>query len=374
MNSTSVQDVHGQTRPALARLRAAADKLVNPVRFMDICGTHAHGAFRSGLTTLLPPNVTLLSGMGGPACVTSQGDIDQFIDVCRRSGVTLCIHGDILRVTGSHGTLEQSRAEGADIRVVYSSQDALRLAAAEHHRQIVFAGVGFETGAACTAAAVLDADRLKLNNFSIIASHKLTMPAMRAILESGDVPIDGFLCPGHVSVIIGAAAFDPIVHEYHLPCVIAGYEAAQTAAGLARLTELVARGEPALENLYPQAVTEHGNQAAQVIMDKVFAAADWTWRGLGELKGSGLAVRPEYARYDARSRFSLKTPVAKEPMGNRCGDIITGRATPLECKMFGSACTPSHAIGPCMGNSQGACQSWFKFHRTRHLRKAQELA
>ncbi len=245
----------------------------------------------------------------------------------------------------------------------------MKLAASNSHRQVVFAAVGFETTTPATAAAVLEADRLKLGNFSIFASHKLIIPAMRALLESGDVKVDGFLCPGHVCVIIGAAVFEPIVDEFHLPCVIAGFEGPQIAAALARLTELVADGKPALENLYSQAVTEQGNQAARQMIEKIFQPADWHWRGLGELKGSGLALRPEYASYDARRRFALATPTGKEPPGCRCGDVITGRATPADCKLFGVLCTPVRALGPCMVSSEGTCQAWFKYHRVGITRK-----
>jgi hydrogenase expression/formation protein HypD len=374
MNFAAVLDVQDQTRDSLRRLRAAAEQLTESVRFMEICGTHTMSIFRCGLHSLLPPAVTLLSGPGCPVCVTSQGDIDQLIELARMPGMTLCTYGDMLRVIGSNGSLEQCRAEGADIRIVYSSLDAVRLAEAERNRQVVFAAVGFETTAPASAAAVLEAQRLQLKNFSILTSHKLIMPAMRALLESGDVRVDGFLCPGHVSVITGAAAFEPIVSQYHLPCIIAGFEGPQIAAALARLTELVAGGTPALENLYSQAVTEHGNQAAQLLIDRVFAHADWQWRGLGKLKDSGLALRPEFAQYDARLRFSPSAPTSREPSGCRCGDVITGRATPADCKLFGKTCTPVHALGPCMVSSEGTCQAWFKYHRVRTPRKVRAVS
>lgn len=371
MNATAVFDAQEQTKDSLSRLKAAARRLIRPVKFMEVCGTHTMSAFRSGLHSLMPPNVTLLSGPGCPVCVTSQGDIDQLIELARRPGVTLCTYGDMLRVVGSNGSLEQCRAAGADIRVVYSTLDAVKLAALGRDRQVVFAAVGFETTTPASAAAVLEAARLGLDNFSILASHKLIMPAMRALLDSGDVKVDGFLCPGHVAVIIGAAAFEPIVTEYHLPCVIAGFEGPQIAAALARLTELVADGQAALENFYSQAVTEEGNQAAQAIIDKVFLPADWHWRGLGELKGSGLALRPQFKDYDARLRFSLGKSKGKEPPGCRCGDVITGRATPVDCKLFATACTPVRALGPCMVSSEGTCQAWFKYHRVKVARKVQ---
>jgi hydrogenase expression/formation protein HypD len=254
--------------------------------------------------------------------------------------------------------------------VVYSSLDAVKLAAENPQREVVFAAVGFETTTPASAAAVIEASRLGLENFSLLASHKLIIPAMRALLESGDVPIDGFLCPGHVAVIIGAAVFEPIVREYRRPCVIAGFEGPQIAAALARLTELVVEGRAALENLYSQAVTEEGNRAALAVINEVFMPADWRWRGLGILKESGLAFRLAYARYDARTRFRLGAPTGKEPAGCRCGDVITGRATPADCKLFATACTPVRALGPCMVSSEGTCQAWFKYHRVKIARKA----
>jgi hydrogenase expression/formation protein HypD len=370
MNTATITTSQDQTAESLHRLNAAARRLDHPVKFMEVCGTHTMSAFRSGLHSLMPENVTLLSGPGCPVCVTSQGDIDQLIDLARKSNVTLCTYGDMIRVVGSDGSLEQCRSEGADIRVVYSSLDAVALAAAEPAREVVFAAVGFETTTPASAAAVLAAEARGLRNFSILASHKLIMPAMRALLDSGDVHVDGFLCPGHVSVILGATVFEPVVREYGLPCVIAGFEGPQIAAALARLTEMVADQQPGLENFYSQAVTEEGNLTAQAIIGKVFMPANWRWRGLGELPGSGLTLRPEYEIYDARARFALATPNAQEPSGCRCGDVITGRATPADCKLFGVACTPVHALGPCMVSSEGTCQAWIKYHRVGINRKA----
>ena len=374
MTPTTACDVKENAADSLCRLRAAASRLSRPAKFMEVCGTHTMSAFRSGLHSLMPQNVTLLSGPGCPVCVTAQGDIDQLIELARRPDVTMCTYGDMLRVVGSAGTLEQCRAEGADVRVVYSSLDAVKLAATHPHHHVVFAAVGFETTTPASAAAVMEADRLGLVNFSILACHKLIMPAMRALLDSGDVRVDGFICPGHVAVIVGAAVFEPIVQEYHLPCVIAGFEGPQIAAAMARLTEMVADGQPAIENLYSQAVSEEGNRAAQKIIENVFTPADWHWRGLGELPGSGLALHPEYARYDARIRFALGSPISRELPGCRCGDVITARATPADCKLFATACTPVRAMGPCMVSSEGTCQAWFKYHRIKVTRKARVIA
>ena len=370
MNTTAVFDSREQTHQSLERLRAAAGRLNRPVKFMEICGTHTMSAFRCGLHSLMPENVTLLSGPGCPVCVTSQSDIDQLIDLAHHAKATICTYGDMLRVAGSHGSLEECRAAGADIRMVYSSLDAVEIARLDFSRQVVFAAVGFETTTPSSAVAVLEAERMGLHNFTILSSHKRIMPAMRALLDSGDVRIDGFLCPGHVAVIVGADVFEPIVRNYHLPCIIAGFEGPQIAAALARLTELVADGTPALENYYSQAVTAHGNTTAQKVIEQVFVPADWQWRGLGDLKDSGLALRPHYAHFDARLRFSVRREQVKETPGCRCGDVITGRATPPECRLFATACTPVRAIGPCMVSSEGTCQAWFKYSRVKFARKA----
>ena len=350
------------TREALDRLYAAAKLLGRDVRFMEVCGTHTVNAFRSGLHSLMPPNVTLLSGPGCPVCVTSQGDIDQLIGLAQRPDVTLCTYGDMLRVTGAHGSLESARGDGADVHVVYSALDAVRFASEHTDRQIVFAAVGFETTAPATAVAVLEAERQWLSNFTVFTSHKLIIPAMRALLET-KVNVNGFVCPGHVSVIIGAEVFRPIVEEYGLSCVITGFEGPQIAAALARLCELTLAGQAALENLYPQAVSAAGNRQAQDLIAAVFRPATVHWRGLDQLPDSGLELRDELKKFDARVRFELGAPVNHEPPGCRCGDVITGRCTPGDCKLFARACNPLNPIGPCMVSSEGSCQAWFKYHR-----------
>jgi len=352
-----------ESREALRRLRVAAAALSRPVHFMEVCGTHTVNAFRCGLHSLMPPNVTLLSGPGCPVCVTAQGEIDLFIELAFRPGVTLCTYGDMIRVTGSSGSLETARSRGADVRVVYSPMDALALAASEPRRQVVFAAVGFETTTPATAIVVQQARRLRLDNFSALASHKRIIPAMRALLDGGQVNVDGFLCPGHVSVVIGSDAYRPIVEQYGLSCVVAGFEDVQIAAALARLTELARDGVARLENQYPQAVTPEGNRRAAAAIDEVFEPCDARWRGLGMLPHSGLAIRTKYERFDARRRFELAEPDRPEPPGCRCGEVITGRCTPAECALFAKVCTPVNAIGPCMVSSEGTCQAWFKYRR-----------
>lgn len=351
------------SQQALARLKAAADALGRDVTFMEVCGTHTVNAFRCGLHSLMPANVRLLSGPGCPVCVTSQGDIDLLIELAHRPGITLCTYGDMMRVTGAKGNLQDARSMGADVRVVYSSLDAVRLAATEPQRKVVFAGVGFETTTPATAAAVMDAEARGLTNFSVLVSHKRILPAMRALLNSGVVQVDGFLCPGHVSAIIGYAAFSPVVRRHKLSCVVTGFEDVQIAMGMARLVELARDNKIALDNLYPQAVTRWGNRRAQNIIRRVFRPADATWRGLGPIPSSGLALRSRYSRFDAAVQYKLTPIETPDPPGCRCGEVITGRCSPRDCKLFGVACTPIRPIGPCMVSSEGTCQAWFKYRR-----------
>lgn len=352
-------------REAVDRLRAAGARLTRKTQMMEVCGTHTVNAFRSGLHSIMPENLRLLSGPGCPVCVTSQGDIELFMAAAKIEGVTLCTYGDMMRVTGASGSLQDVRGGGADVRVVYSGMDAVKIAQREPHRQVIFAAVGFETTTPATAAAILAAERAGLKNFSVLASHKLVIPAMRALLDSGDVNVQGFLCPGHVSVILGADIFKPIVQDYHMPCVIAGFEDIQIAAGLAHLAEQVANGVAELQNDYPQAVTAAGNTVARALIFKVFEPADVTWRGLGRLPASGLVLKSQYEKFDAAKRFALVAQDIPEPAGCRCGEVITGKCTPAECKLFGNVCNPVHAVGPCMVSSEGTCQAWFKYGRHR---------
>ncbi len=352
-------------RDALDRLHAAAAAVGKPIRFMEVCGTHTMSAFRCGLHGLLPKNLTLLSGPGCPVCVTAQGDIDQLIALAMDRDVTLCTYGDMLRVPGRMGSLERARSRGADVRVVYSSLDAVRLAAAQPGRQVVFGAVGFETTAPATAMAVLEASERSLDNFSVLVSHKRVVPAMLALLEDPKKPakIDGFLCPGHVSVIIGANAYLPIVRKHRQPCVIGGFEEALMAEALAALAEQVRDGEARLINLYPEAVKPGGNRVALACLDGVFMTADVRWRGLGVIPDSGLVLRPSLSGFDAARRFALNLPEEREPRGCLCGQVIAGRVTPERCRLFGRTCTPINPIGPCMVSSEGTCQAWFKYAR-----------
>ncbi len=339
-----------------------------PLRFMEVCGTHTMSAFRCGLPSVLPPNVTLLSGPGCPVCVTAQGDIDQMIELAYLPDVTVCTYGDMLRVPGRRGSLQLARAKGADVRVVYSANDVVRFAHHEPSRQFVLIAVGFETTAPATAAVVRMAARQGVPNLSFLVSHKRVLPAIQALLDNGPPRLDGLLCPGHVSVIIGAEAYRPLVDRYGLPCVIAGFEERLMIRALTRLVQQVRTGKASLVNHYPEAVTSPGNQVALGLLNEVFQPVTAHWRGVGEIAESGFGLRAEYSEFDAAQRFGLKQIDGREHPKCICGKVITAAAVPSDCELFGVKCTPTHPLGPCMVSSEGTCQAWFKYRRQPLLR------
>jgi hydrogenase expression/formation protein HypD len=344
-------------------LAEIVDGLDRPMLLMEVCGTHTVSAFRGGVHSLMPKNVRLVSGPGCPVCVTAQRYIDALIGLGRRADVTLATYGDMLRVAGEGGSLELARSEGADVRVITSSMDAVEIAAAEPDRQIVFAAVGFETTAPASAAAVLAAERQGLANFTVLPCHKLVLPAMRALLADPEGRVEGFLCPGHVSVVLGAQAYRPVVEDHGKPCVVAGFEPLMIMDGILHLARQVAAGEARLENRYPEVVSDAGNPHAMALIEKVFTPGDSAWRALGEIPLSGLDLRQEYARFDAFERFDIELGEDHEPPGCRCGDVISGKCEPVDCKLFGTTCTPVFPVGPCMVSSEGSCQAWFKYRR-----------
>ncbi|KAA0214059.1 MAG: hydrogenase formation protein HypD [Leptolyngbya sp. PLA3] len=360
----------------LAVLNAQADRLDRPISLMEVCGTHTVAACRSGIHALMPGNVRLLSGPGCPVCVTAQRYIDALVRLGSRTDVTIATYGDMIRVAGEGGSLELARSGGADVRVVTSTIEAVDIARREPQRQVVFAAVGFETTAPASAACVLEAQRRGLANFTILPCHKLVIPAMRTLLDDPQTRVDGFLCPGHVSVVIGSRAYDEIVETYNRPCVVGGFEALQMMESvLALVRQLVAMqgGERARnENLYPQVVRPRGNPHARALIDRVFVPGDSAWRALGIMKESGLDLREEFAGFDAFRRFGIMLGDDREPPGCRCGEVITGRCEPDECRLFGTVCTPIYPVGPCMVSSEGACQAWFKYRRARLRISAQE--
>jgi len=346
-------------------IQSLCARIRRPISLMEVCGTHTVSIFRSGIRSLLPATLRLISGPGCPVCVTAQEDIDAAIELAGQPGVILLTYGDMVRVPGRSGSLEKRRAEGADVRVVNSARTALRLARENPDAQVVFLAVGFETTAPATAALVLAAERARLENLSVLASHKLVVPAMRALLDAGDVPLDGFLCPGHVSVIIGAEAYRPIAERYAKPCVVTGFEPPQMLRGIAGLLRQIDGRAARLENAYAAAVPPHGNQTALTLLKEVFREVPATWRELGIIPGSGLELAPRFRHFDALRRFGIARRPAEPNPACLCGRIIAGKVDPPACALFGTACTPLTPIGPCMVSSEGTCAAWFKYGAVR---------
>ena len=333
------------------------------MQFMEVCGTHTVSIFRTGIRTMLPENLRLVSGPGCPVCVTAQRHIDAAIEIARRDNVIIATYGDMIRVPGRTGSLEQLRAGGADVRVLNSARTALDFARENPKSEVVFLAVGFETTAPATAAVVLEADRRKIENFSALMCHKLVLPAMRTLLEGGDVPLDGFLCPGHVSVIIGARAYRPIAEEFGKACVVAGFEPDQILAGLVGLARQVVEWRAKVENVYPAVVSDEGNPTAIKLMERVFVTADAPWRALGVIPLSGQELAEPYRRFDALERFEIELGDDEDHPQCRCGEVIQGKLDPIECSLFAEACTPLNPIGPCMVSSEGTCSAWYKYNR-----------
>jgi len=328
---------------------------------MEFCGGHTHAIFRHGLRHLLPPTVQLRSGPGCPVCVTAAADLDRAIALAGLPGVTLATFGDMLRVPGSHGSLQTARAAGADVRIVYSTLDALQIARDHSDRAVVFLGVGFETTAPTVAASVLQAEAEGLPNFYVLSIHKLTPPATRAILDAGEVHLAGIIGPGHVTTVVGSAAWEFLPRDYAIPCAVAGFEPLDILQAVAALVEMAETGQPAVVNAYSRSVRPQGNRAALSIMDRVFEVSDAEWRGLGRVPASGLALRQGYARFDAALAFPVEPGPPQEPRGCRCGDVLRGSVEPPDCPLFRRVCTPADPVGPCMVSAEGACAAWYQY-------------
>ena len=349
--------------PALARqlLHRIKQRSQRPIRLMEFCGGHTHAIMRYGLRSLLPPTVDLRSGPGCPVCVTANADLDRAIALARVSGLILTTFGDMVRVPGSRESLQDAKAGGADVRLVYSTLDALKIARENLDRPVVFLGVGFETTAPTVAAAILQAQAEGLDNFSVLSLHKLTPPATRAILDSGEIALHGIIGPGHVTTIIGAGAWAFLPEEYNLPVAVAGFEPLDILRAVADLVDMIEAGSPAVSNSYARSVSRQGNPTAMEVMDRAFQTGAAEWRGLGAVPASGLSIRPELVRFDAAHLYRVDPGPTKEHKGCRCGDVLRGTVTPPECPLFGKACTPIRPIGPCMVSAEGACAAYYQF-------------
>jgi len=346
--------------PLIARVHRAAEEIGRHVRLMEVCGTHTHAIGRGGLRAVMPPNIELVSGPGCPVCVTSQRDVERMLLLAKQPGLTVCTFGDMIRVPGITSCLERERTSGADIRVVYSALDAFDLAKREPEREIVFLAVGFETTSPGVASVILQAHEKGLDNFSMYVSHKLILPAMEAVL-SGESRIDGFLTPGHVSVILGAEAYEPISLKYSVPCVVTGFEPADVLEGIAMLLGFLARGEIGSFVQYTRAVRPGGNRRAWDTLMKAFDVTDGEWRGLGVIPESGLALKPAFRGFDAAQRYRVPEVDDVKLPGCRCGEVLKGLIHPPECPLFGNRCTPRTPLGPCMVSSEGSCAARYKY-------------
>lgn len=342
--------------------RRIRETSTRPVRLMEICGTHTMAIFRHGIRSLLPERIELVSGPGCPVCVTSVGEIDRCVKLAEDPGVIVTTFGDMLRVPGSGDSLQGQAGRGADVRMVYASLDALRIASENPNRKVVFLGIGFETTAPTVAAAVQTARDRGISNFSVLSAHKLLPPAMEALVSSDDLGINGFLCPGHVSTIIGTSSYDDVASRFGVPCVVAGFEPVDILQSILMLVRQIEANEPRAEIQYTRAVAPEGNRAALRLIHEVFEPCDSTWRGLGPIPASGLAFREAFAAFDARTRFDLSIPPAREPAGCRCADVLKGTVRPPECPLFRSVCTPRTPIGACMVSSEGTCAAYYKYH------------
>ncbi len=357
--------------PALARTlvaqiqrEAAQRESKHPIRLMEFCGGHTHAIFRFGLRDLLAGAVDLRSGPGCPVCVTAAVDLDRAIAMAEIPDVILTTFGDMVRVPGRQGTLQDARARGADVRIVYSPLDAVKIARQTPQREVIFLGVGFETTAPGIAAALVQAQEAGLTNFCVLSLHKLTPPAMRAILDAGEVALDGIIGPGHVSAVIGSEAWNFLPQTYGMPCAVAGFEPLDLLSAIAALVHAAVTQTPTVVNSYGRSVRPGGNPVAQEMMTRVFEIGPAMWRGFGEIPASGLTLRETFAPCDAARRFPIEIEPAEKQTACRCGEVLRGLIPPTECPLFRRVCTPRNPVGPCMVSAEGACAAYFKYEGT----------
>lgn len=349
-----------QVRALLGELKARLEG--GPVRrVMEVCGTHTMAISRQGIRQALPPELKLISGPGCPVCVTSNADIDRFIEISLLPGVIAATFGDMLRVPGTRMGLAQARGRGAQVRIVYSTLDAVELARKNPNHEIVFFGVGFETTAPTVAAALVEAHAAGLTNFKVLSVHKVVPPALEALCAAPKLAVDAFLCPGHVSAIIGPEAYLPVAEKHDMPCVIAGFEPVDILQSLIMIVDQLNGNRSVVETQYNRVVQPGGNPAAREIMESVFDPCDAEWRGLGVIPSSGFSIKKEFSDHDAREKFDIDVSYSREPKGCICGSILTGVKIPTDCALFGAACNPGHPVGPCMVSSEGTCAAYYQY-------------
>lgn len=343
------------------KIKELMQKINRPVRLMEVCGTHTVAIFRHGIRNLLPESISLLSGPGCPVCVTAIRDVDTAIAIAMTADVILTTFGDMMRVPGDKKTLLDAKAEGADIRIVYSPLDALKLAGDQPRKKVVFFATGFETTSPSVAGTVLEAERRGISNFYIYSVHKTVPPALRALLDSGEVKVDGFILPGHVSTVIGSAPYDFLATRYGKPSVITGFDGPDILEGIFMILSQIEAGKAEIGIQYSRVVRPEGNPRAVSILNDLFEPEDAEWRGIGLLPGSGLRLRDTYRLREIRNVLKLEVPAGSEPKACSCGDILKGIKMPHECALFGKACTPEKPVGACMVSSEGSCSAYYKY-------------
>jgi hydrogenase expression/formation protein HypD len=354
-------------REAVLGFAAQIGKLVEgrprPMTFMEVCGTHTMAIYQFGIRTLLPPEVRLISGPGCPVCVTPNGYLDRAIAYSQLPGTTIATFGDMVRVPGSHSSLLEERARGADVRIVYSPLDAVALAERNPTRRVIFLGVGFETTAPAIAGSILEASAKGLGNYFVLAAHKTIPIPMEVLSGDPELKIDGYICPAHVSAIIGAAAYRSLAEQRGIPCVVTGFEPADIMQGVAMLVRQVINGSSSVEIQYRRVVKWEGNRKAQEVLAEVFSPCAAEWRGLGIIPGSGLEISGRYAAFDADKALPITVEEPYESPGCRCGEILKGKITPRDCPLFTAVCTPEAPVGACMVSSEGTCAAAYKYGR-----------
>lgn len=342
-------------------IKRISDISRRPVKLMEFCGGHTVSILKNGIRQLLPPNIEMLSGPGCPVCVTPVGDIDKAVALSSRPEIIITTFGDMIRVPGSTSSLQKEKAQGADVRVVYSTRDALEIARQNPLKKVVFVGVGFETTAPTVAASILIAYKEGLSNYYILSLHKLCPPVMKALLLSHEIKLDGIICPGHVSTITGARPYEFLGNEFNISAVIAGFEPLDILYAIDMLVKQIENREHILENAYTRAVRYDGNIQALKIMNEVFETDDSSWRGIGVVPDSGLRLKDKYQAFDAEKVFEIEKINIRENPACICGDILRGVKNPYDCKLFRDVCNPGNPIGPCMVSAEGSCSAYYLY-------------
>lgn len=332
-----------------------------PARLMEFCGGHTVAIMKYGIRQLLPSNIEMVSGPGCPVCVTANPDIDKAIALSRLPGVILTTFGDMIKVPGSYSSLQQAKADGSDVRIVYSTTDALKIAENNPEKSVIFLGIGFETTAPTVAASILQAIEKRICNYHVLSLHKLCPPVIRAILDSGEVKLQGLICPGHVSAVTGSLVWEFIARDYGIPCVVAGFEPLDILQCVEMLTNQIENGEAGVEIAYRRGVSPEGNRAAIEVMNRVFEPCAAEWRGIGRIPESGLKLRKEFRDYDADLAFNVTPEPVYKVEECICSEILRGVKTPIDCPLFKRTCTPEYPVGPCMVSTEGSCSAYYLY-------------